>query len=99
MMMAIDVDANTCLWLARQGYQPVTIAGSHEDLTERFSVDLGPDARMMFQMMKRAAAMMNTGQGHGAFVVNDRVFQIKDSQPEQPPADPLPGIEVVINEF
>ena len=99
MMMAIDVDANTCLSLAQHGYEPVTIVGSHLDLAERFPIDLDPDAQMMLQMMGQAAAMMNAGQGQGNFAINDRIFPIEAARHVQPPAEPLPGIEVVIKEF
>jgi hypothetical protein len=100
MMPAIDVDANTCLWLAQHGYEPVMIVASHSDLAARFYVDdLDPNHRTMLQMMERAVTMMNAGQGQGSFVIDGRVLPIEAAQQVQPPPDPLPGVEFVIKEF
>jgi hypothetical protein len=76
MMMTIDVEANTCLWLAQHGYEPVTIMASSLDFEERYAVDLDSNARMMLEMMQRGATMMNAGQAQGTFMINGQVLPI-----------------------
>ena len=99
MMMAFDVEANTCLWLNQRGYDAVILFGSRQAFAERFPDELGPSAEEMLEVMAQAARMMNSGQGSGAMIINDRVFSIEEARRVQQGPPLLTGIEIVVNQF